>query len=168
MNKLEIEFSEKKEDIRLEELKNLIIERTRKVSIGVNRLKGLSIYENFDDYIKIKKWVGHTLYEFEIIFNNGKCYAFSLIHNNYNDVIKEFNLGFVHYNNNFIYGFVLNNNIIVRIYHVEIEKYFNERFNLKPKPDIITVVDNIKRLVKDLPEFSEKMFNELSEYQISP
>ena len=161
-NRIEVEFSDKKEDIDPDEIKKLIIERLKRVSVGVSRLKGLSFYENLDDYIKIKKWVSHTLYEFEIIFNNGKINGFSLKHNNYNDEkMKEFNLGFIYYNGSFIYGFVLNNNIIVRIYHGEIEKYFHERVDLKPKLDIITVFNNIKRLTKDLPNFTEKLFNEL-------
>jgi len=162
-NKIEIEFSEKKEEISFEELKDLIIERLKRVSMGVSKLKGLSFYENLDDHIKIKKWVAHTLYEFEIIFINGKISGFSLIHNNYNDDvrIKEFNLGFIYYNGSFIYGFVLNNNIILRIYHDEIEKFFNERFDVKPKSGVITVFDNIKRLTKDLPNFTEKLFEEL-------
>ena len=152
---IKISFFEKREEIDQNELKKIIIDKVKRVSAGIQRMKEIN-WESEGSAMVFDKWIRNTHYKLEIRLNEQSKKTDSLVlwYNNYdeNEIIRKFQLGFVKDNGTLIYGFVINNNVVVKIYHQDVEKFFDVSVR-ELKLDTLAIKD----LVRKLPGFTEKL-----------
>ena len=147
-----------------EQLKSVIINRIKEINNKMSRIKAfnnlLLLKSEIEDRFEANIWRSESRFEVEAEFNSNKLEGIYITYfKEDEEKIKKFHIGF--YTERNIYGFVLNDNIIVRIYHPEVKVYITERL---PKIEINQekiIINNIKALFKDLPRFTEKLLNGL-------
>jgi len=158
--KIIIMFAERKEEINPDELKWLILERVKRILAGLQRIKNLEIdeRETRDDKITLSKWVRNNHYTVELRMSGVQISSFSLSHNDYSEgnIIKEFLLGTFREKDNLGFGFIINDNIIVKVYHPEFAKYFETK-KIENKNDVSEIMNIVKNMIKDFSKFTEKI-----------